>query len=124
MRSEAGVSKAYVIVTLMICMSFTGCIELDDSADDKSSSSLEEAFNDFIDSINTKNWGKYCSYILYTVEDNEIILANNTELFHLEIITRPLQICLIGKTSIEKIALPGIGLCPTTLSNCSIKAFL
>ena len=80
MRSEAGVSKAYVIVTLMICMSFTGCIELDDSADDKSSSSLEEAFNDFIDSINTKNWRKYCSYILYTVEDNEIILANNTEL--------------------------------------------
>jgi len=28
MRSEAGVSKAYVIVTLMICMAFTGCIEI------------------------------------------------------------------------------------------------
>ena len=26
MRFEAGVSKAYVIVTLMICMSFTGCV--------------------------------------------------------------------------------------------------
>ena len=28
MRSEAGVSKVYIIVTLMICMSFTGCVGL------------------------------------------------------------------------------------------------
>ena len=77
MRSEAGVSKAYVIVTLMICMAFTGCIE-DDVEED--SATLKDSVYDVFDWGNTQNWKKWCSYILFTVEDNEIILANNTEL--------------------------------------------
>jgi len=77
MRSEAGVSKAYVIVTLMICMSFIGCIEDDE---EKDSATLKDSVYEFFDRGNTQNWRKWCSYILYTVEDNEIVLANNTEL--------------------------------------------
>ena len=77
MRSEAGVSKAYVIVTLMICMAFTGCIE-DDVEED--SATLKDSVYDVFDWGNTQNWKKWCSYILFTEEDNEIILANNTEL--------------------------------------------
>ena len=77
MRSEAGVSKAYVIVTLMICMAFTGCIE-DDVEED--SATLRDSVYDVFDWGNTQNWKKWCSYILFTEEDNEIILANNTEL--------------------------------------------
>jgi len=76
-RSEAGVSKAYVIVTLMICMSFTGCIE---DAEEEDSATLRDSVYDVFDWGNTQNWGKWCNYILFTVEDNEIILANNTEL--------------------------------------------
>ena len=70
-------SKAYVIVTLMICMAFTGCIE-DDVEED--SATLKDSVYDVFDWGNTQNWKKWCSYILFTVEDNEIILANNTEL--------------------------------------------
>ena len=77
MRSEAGVSKAYVIVTLMICMAFTGCIEDDEEED---SATLRDSVYDVFDWGNTQNWRKWCSYISFTVEDNEIILANNTEL--------------------------------------------
>ena len=78
MRFEAGVSKAYVIVTLMICMSFTGCIEDAEEED----SALKDSFDDFVNSLNTENWRKYCKYTLYTVDDetNTIILANNTVL--------------------------------------------
>ena len=70
-------SKAYVIVTLMICMAFTGCIE-DDVEED--SATLKDSVYDVFDWGNTQNWKKWCSYILFTEEDNEIILANNTEL--------------------------------------------
>jgi hypothetical protein len=77
MRSEAGVSKAYVIVTLMICMAFTGCIGDDEK---EASATLKDSVYEFFDWGNTQDWRKWCSYILYTVEDNEIILANNTEL--------------------------------------------
>jgi hypothetical protein len=43
--------------------------------------SLEDAFNDFLDSVNNRNWKEYCKYISLTVDDeNNIILANNTEL--------------------------------------------
>ena len=77
MRFETGVSKAYVIVTLMICMAFTGCIE-DNVEED--SATLKDSVYDVFDWGNTQNWKKWCSYILFTVEDNEIILANNTEL--------------------------------------------
>ena len=70
-------SKAYVIVTLMICMSFTGCIG-DDPEED--STTLKDSVYDVFDWGNTQNWKKWCSYILFTVEDNEITLANNTEL--------------------------------------------
>ena len=79
MRSEAGVSKAYVIVTLMICMAFTGCIE-DDKDMKEDSATLRDSVYDVFDWGNTQNWREWCSYILFTVEDNEIILANNTEL--------------------------------------------
>ena len=75
--SEEGVSKAYVIVTLMICMAFTGCIE---DAKEEDSATLKDSVYDVFDWGNTQNWKKWCSYILFTVEDNEIILANNTEL--------------------------------------------
>ena len=77
MRFEADVSKAYVIVTLMICMAFTGCIEDDEEED---SATLRDSVYDVFDWGNTQNWRKWCSYISFTVEDNEIILANNTEL--------------------------------------------
>ena len=77
MRFETGVSKAYVIVTLMICMAFTGCIE-DDVEED--SATLKDSVYDVFDWGNTQNWKKWCSYILFTEEDNQIILANNTEL--------------------------------------------
>ena len=71
-------SKAYVIVTLMICMSFTGCIEDAEEED----SALKDSFDDFVNSLNTENWRKYCKYTLYTIDDetNTIILANNTVL--------------------------------------------
>ena len=70
-------SKAYVIATLMICMSFTGCIG-DDAEED--STTLKDSVYDVFNWGNTKNWKNWCSYILFTVEDNEIILASNTEL--------------------------------------------
>ena len=72
-------SKAYVIVTLMICMAFTGCIE-DDKDVEEDSATLRDSVYDVFDWGNTQNWREWCSYILFTVEDNEIILANNTEL--------------------------------------------
>ena len=73
-------NKAYLFALMMLIAPLTGCIERDDLADDKSPSSLEEAFNDFVDSINTGNWKTYCKYIAYTYDDttNEIILSNNT----------------------------------------------
>ena len=81
---EAGVSKAYVIVTLMICMSFTGCIEDAEEEEnvEEEDSALKDSFDDFVNSLNTENWRKYCKYTLYTVDDetNTIILANNTVL--------------------------------------------
>ena len=74
--------RAYLFALMMLIAPLAGCIELDDSVDDSSSSSLEDAFNDFINSINTGNWRTYCKYIAYTVDDetNTIILVNNTEL--------------------------------------------
>jgi hypothetical protein len=65
-------SKAYVIATLMICMAFTGCIEDDEEED---SATLKDSVYDAFDWENA-----WCSYVFFTVEDNEIILANNTEL--------------------------------------------
>jgi hypothetical protein len=71
-RSGVGVNKAYVIATLMICMVFTGCIEDDEEED---SATLKDSVYGAFD------WGNtWCSYVFFTVEDNEIILANNTEL--------------------------------------------
>ena len=74
--------RAYLFALMMLIAPLAGCIELDDSVDDSSSSSLEDAFNDFINSINTGNWKTYCKYIAYTYDDttNEVILSNNTEL--------------------------------------------
>ena len=67
-------SKAYLLVICLFFSSLSGCIT-DDSV-------LEDAYNDFIDSINTGNWKTYCKYIAYTYDDttNEVILSNNTEL--------------------------------------------
>jgi hypothetical protein len=75
-------SKAYLFVICLFASSFAGCLGIDDLAEENSSSSLEEAFNDFIESINAGNGIKYCKYIMYTLDDetNTIILANNTEL--------------------------------------------
>ena len=75
-------NNAYLFAVMLLVAPLAGCIELDDSVDDSSSSSLEDAFNDFINSINTGNWRTYCKYIAYTVDDetNTIILVNNTEL--------------------------------------------
>ena len=56
--SEAGVSKAYVIVFLMICMSFTGCIEDEEDVEEKDLT-LKDSFDDFVNSLNTENWRKY-----------------------------------------------------------------
>ncbi len=74
-------NKTYFFTALLLIGGITGCLELDDTAEDKSSS-LEDAFNGFIDSINAENWRKYCQYMEYTVdeENNTIIIANNTEL--------------------------------------------
>ena len=67
-------SKAYLLFICLFFSSLSGCIT-DDSV-------LEDAYNDFIDSINTGNWKTYCKYIAYTYDDttNEVILSNNTEL--------------------------------------------
>ena len=67
-------SRAYLFALMMLIAPLAGCIT-DDSV-------LEDAFNDFIDSINTGNWKTYCKYIAYTYDDttNEVILSNNTEL--------------------------------------------
>jgi hypothetical protein len=75
-------SKAYLLVICLLASSFAGCLGIDDLPEENSSSNLEEAFNDFIDSIDTRNWKTYCKYIAYTYDDttNEIILSNNTVL--------------------------------------------
>ncbi len=75
-------SKAYLLVICLLASSFAGCLGIDDLPEENSSSNLEEAFNDFIDSIDTRNWKIYCKYIAYTYDDttNEIILSNNTVL--------------------------------------------
>lgn len=62
-------------VALMICMSFTGCI-LEDDDDDDNSPSLRESVNDFISSLNTQNWSKWCSYFL----DYQANFMNHTEM--------------------------------------------
>jgi len=74
-------SNVYLFAVMLLFVPLTGCIELDDTTEDNSSS-LEDAFNDFIDSINKDNWRKYCKYFVYTIDDetNTITLANNTEL--------------------------------------------
>ena len=74
-------SRAYLFALMMLIAPLTGCIELDDLAEEKSSSSLE-AFNDLIDSINASDFRTYCKYMSYTYDDtaNEVILANNTVL--------------------------------------------
>ena len=74
-------TKAYVIVILIICMSFTGCIEDEEDVEEKDLT-LKDSFDDFVNSLNTENWRKYCKYTLYMVNDetNTIILANNTAL--------------------------------------------
>ena len=74
-------SKAYLFAVMLLFVPLTGCIELNDTTEDNSSS-LEDAFNGFIDSINNDNWRKYCKYFVYTIDDetNTITLANNTEL--------------------------------------------
>jgi hypothetical protein len=75
-------SNAYLFVICLFASSFAGCLGIGDLAEENSSSSLEDAFNDFIESINAGNEIKYCKYIAYTIDDetNTIILANNTEL--------------------------------------------
>ena len=78
-------NKAYLFAICLLAASFTGCLGIDDFVgldEENSSSSLEDAFNDFIESINTENGIKYCKYTAYTIDDetNTIILANNTEL--------------------------------------------
>ena len=74
-------SKAYLFAVMLLFVPLTGCIGLNDTTEDNSSS-LEDAFNGFIDSINNDNWRKYCKYFVYTIDDetNTITLANNTEL--------------------------------------------
>ena len=71
-------NKAYILAICMLGASFTGCIE----DEENKPSSLEDAFNSFINSINSGNWREYCKYTVFTVDDetNTIILANNTEL--------------------------------------------
>ena len=74
-------SRVYLLAICLLASSFAGCLESDDMIDD-SASNAEEAFNDFIDSINTGNWRTYCKYMSYTYDDtiNEVILSNNTVL--------------------------------------------
>jgi len=70
-------SKAYLFTTLMICISFTGCIENDDEED---SSTLRDSVYNVFDWRNTQSLKEHCRIISFTEKNNEIILANNTEI--------------------------------------------
>lgn len=70
-------SKVHVIVTLMICMSFTGCISVEDLDEDPT---LRESFEAWIDAIEAGDWRKYCSYLLLEDEHEVVRFANSTEL--------------------------------------------
>jgi hypothetical protein len=75
-------SKVYLLIICLLASSFAGCLDSDDLTEENSSSSLEKAFNDLVNSINTSDFRTYCKYIAYTYDDttNEVILSNNTVL--------------------------------------------
>ncbi len=65
--------NAFLFTIILIVGSFTGCILENDDDDD--SPSLRESVNSFINSMNTQNWNKFCSYHL----DYEATFMNSTE---------------------------------------------
>jgi hypothetical protein len=71
-------NKAFLFMIMLVSASFTGCVE----DEENKPSSLEEAFNNFFDSMANENWGDVCKYMVFTEdeENNTIILPNNAEL--------------------------------------------
>ena len=65
----------------MLLLPLTGCMESNDTSDNNEFE-LENAVNNFFNSITNKEYRKICEYMTYNFdfENNTIILANETEL--------------------------------------------
>ena len=74
-------NKSYLLIFCLLLTSFTGCVELfEEDLEEEEENELENALYTLFKDIENGKWESYCKMFLFEIEDDTIILANETQI--------------------------------------------
>ena len=74
-------NKSYLLIICLLLTSFTGCVELfEEDLEEEEENELENALYTLFKDIENGKWESYCKMFLLEIEDDTIILANETQI--------------------------------------------
>jgi len=73
-------NKSYLLIICLLLTSFTGCIEELEKLEEEEKNGLENALYALFEDLENGKWESFCKMFLFEIEDDTIILADETEL--------------------------------------------